>query len=174
MAALTLDIAEELIERIARRAAELLAERQTAPVEEGYLDVAGAAEFLACPKSRIYSLVSIGRIPHHRDGPLFSSIEASCASTCEKVGRGDRDGLRRSGVRRSQVDDIARMLSCQFKDLGVSGPERSVKLEGGGDAKGIGVREATHRLDGGRRHHQRPIRVDDGEAPADRVDIGLG
>lgn len=89
MAALTLDIAEELIERIARRAAELLAERQPAPAEEGYLDVAGAAEFLACPKSSIYSLVSVGRIPHHRDGSrlLFDRGEL-------------REYVRKGGARR--------------------------------------------------------------------------
>jgi excisionase family DNA binding protein len=68
MAAVTLDIAEELIERIARRAAELLAAREPPSNEEGFLDVAGAAEFLACAKSRIYSLVSVGRIPHYHDG----------------------------------------------------------------------------------------------------------
>jgi excisionase family DNA binding protein len=44
--ALTLAIAEELIERIAKR----------------------AAEFLACPRSRIYALVSARRLPHHHDG----------------------------------------------------------------------------------------------------------
>lgn len=68
MAAVTLDIAEELIERIARRAAELLSERQPASNKDGYFDVAGAAEFLAFPKSRIYSLLSVGRIPHYHDG----------------------------------------------------------------------------------------------------------
>lgn len=70
MAAVRVDIGEELIEQIARRAAELLAEHaQPAKGEpDGYLDVNGAAEFLACPKSRIYSLASLGRIPHYHDG----------------------------------------------------------------------------------------------------------
>lgn len=69
MAAVRVDIGEELIEQIARRAAELLSER-VAPAEDGngYLDAVGAAEFLACPKSRIYSLASLGRIPHYHDG----------------------------------------------------------------------------------------------------------
>ena len=35
---------------------------------DGYLDVDGAASFLACPKSRVYALVSAGRLPVHRDG----------------------------------------------------------------------------------------------------------
>ena len=69
MDALRLDVAEELIERIAHRVAELVVERSQ-PVDdvEGFLDVVGAAEFLACPKSRIYSLASLGRIPHYHDG----------------------------------------------------------------------------------------------------------
>ena len=44
---------------------------------DGFLDVPGAAEFLACPPSRIYALVSTQRIPHHRDGSrlLFDRAE---------------------------------------------------------------------------------------------------
>jgi excisionase family DNA binding protein len=79
MAALRVDIGEELIEQIARRAAELVAEHAE-PAEvggDGYLDVNGAAEFLSCPKSRIYSLASLGRIPHYHDGSrlLFDRAE---------------------------------------------------------------------------------------------------
>jgi excisionase family DNA binding protein len=62
-----LDLPPEALEALAERVAALLAERQ-APEPNGYLDVAGAAEFLACPASRIYSLVSTKRLPHHRDG----------------------------------------------------------------------------------------------------------
>ncbi len=58
----------EFVEEVARRAAEILAELQPPSEPEGYLDVAGAAAFLACPPSRIYALVSVGRIPVHRDG----------------------------------------------------------------------------------------------------------
>jgi excisionase family DNA binding protein len=57
---------DELVEQAAVRAAELLAEDVTEP--DGFLDVNGAAEFLVCPKSRIYALVSAGRIPHYKDG----------------------------------------------------------------------------------------------------------
>ena len=35
---------------------------------EPWLDVAGAAEHLACPTSRIYALASAKRIPVERDG----------------------------------------------------------------------------------------------------------
>lgn len=52
--------------------ADALAPRLTARVgpagPAGYVDVAGAAEFLACPTSRIYALVSAKRIPHYKDG----------------------------------------------------------------------------------------------------------
>lgn len=68
MTALTLDIAEELVERIAKRAAELVAEGRDASEDERFLDVAGAAALLACPRSRIYALVSARRLPHHHDG----------------------------------------------------------------------------------------------------------
>ena len=66
--ALTLDITEELIERIAERATELVAEQSDIGEDDSFLDVAAAAEFLACPRSRIYALVSARRLPHHHDG----------------------------------------------------------------------------------------------------------
>lgn len=56
------------IDAVAVRVADLLAEHYAPGVDEGFLDVNGAAAFLACPKSRIYSLVSARRLPHHRDG----------------------------------------------------------------------------------------------------------
>lgn len=65
----------EFIEAVAARAAELVAPRGPEPA--GFLDVAGAAEYLACPKSRIYSLVSARRIPFYKDGSrtLFDRAE---------------------------------------------------------------------------------------------------
>jgi excisionase family DNA binding protein len=66
---LSLGVPPELVEAIAQRAAEIVLEQQGAAAEPpGYLDVDGAAAFLACPTSRIYRLVSAKRIPHHRDG----------------------------------------------------------------------------------------------------------
>jgi excisionase family DNA binding protein len=58
-------VPDELVEAVAHRAAELLAGRLP---PDPWLDVAGAAEYLACPPSRIYALVSACRIPVHRDG----------------------------------------------------------------------------------------------------------
>jgi excisionase family DNA binding protein len=63
---LTLGVPGELVEAIAERAAELLTEQMPPP--SPYLDVDGAAEYLACSSSRIYALTSTRRIPHHRDG----------------------------------------------------------------------------------------------------------
>lgn len=88
MEPVAIEIGEELLERIAGRAAELLADRQNGQAS-GFLDVPGAAEFLACPKSRIYALVSAGRLPHHHDGSrlLFDRDEL-------------REYVRRGGARR--------------------------------------------------------------------------
>jgi len=62
-----LELSDQAIEAIAQRVAELNADRSTPVVDTGFLDVAGAAEFLACPVSRVYSLTSAGRLPVHRD-----------------------------------------------------------------------------------------------------------
>lgn len=74
---LVVDLPPEALEAIARRAAELIAERNRSPANGSWLDVAGAAEHLACPRSRLYALVSAKRIPHERDGShlLFNRAE---------------------------------------------------------------------------------------------------
>jgi len=64
---LTVELPPALLEAVAERVLERLEERRPAGAEP-YLDVAGAATFLACPTSRIYALASAGRIPVHRDG----------------------------------------------------------------------------------------------------------
>ncbi len=67
---LTLELPAELLEHLAVRVAELLAERDNGATQsdDGYLDVTAAAAFLSCPTSRVYALVSAGRLPVHRDG----------------------------------------------------------------------------------------------------------
>lgn len=68
----------ELDERSLDRLAELLRPRLAVERDAGgFLDVPGAAEFLSCPASRIYALVSARRIPHYRDGSrlLFDRAE---------------------------------------------------------------------------------------------------
>ena len=57
---------DELVARIAEEAARIVVDRVR--TGDGYLDATGAAEFLCCPKSRIYALVSKGALPVERDG----------------------------------------------------------------------------------------------------------
>jgi excisionase family DNA binding protein len=74
-AGLSVDLTAEVLERIAERAAELLAERGAAA--SAWLDVNEAAAYLRCPTSRIYALTSGRSIPHYHDGSrlLFRRTE---------------------------------------------------------------------------------------------------
>jgi excisionase family DNA binding protein len=56
---------DRLAEALAPRLAALAAETSAV---EAWLDVDGASRHLICPKSRIYALVSVRRIPFHKDG----------------------------------------------------------------------------------------------------------
>jgi len=67
--AISVNVGDELVERIARRAAELLSAQASAPAEDGWLRGAERiAAYLDCPRSRVYALASARRIPIHRDG----------------------------------------------------------------------------------------------------------
>ena len=69
MNAISLSVGDELVEQIARRAAELLSEQASPPAEDGWLRGAERiAAYLDCPRSRVYALASARRIPIHRDG----------------------------------------------------------------------------------------------------------
>jgi hypothetical protein len=69
MEGINLNVEEELIERIAERAAELIDRRQEATDDEGWLRGADKiAAYIDAPRSRVYGLVSAGRIPIHHDG----------------------------------------------------------------------------------------------------------
>jgi excisionase family DNA binding protein len=63
---LSVPVPEGFVEQVATRVAEILGARE--PLPEPWVGVREAAEHLACPKSRIYALVSARRIPHRRDG----------------------------------------------------------------------------------------------------------
>ena len=60
-------IPNELVEAFAERVGDLLAERLPNRPEP-WLGVKQAAEYLACPRSRIYELVAEGRLPCVKDG----------------------------------------------------------------------------------------------------------
>ncbi|MBS1846219.1 MAG: hypothetical protein JST53_17550 [Actinobacteria bacterium] len=69
MAALRVEVDEELIEQIARRAAELIGERSESESKDGWLRGADRiAAYIDAPRSRVYALVSARRIPVHHDG----------------------------------------------------------------------------------------------------------
>jgi len=72
---LALSVPDQLVEAVAQRAAEIVLDRL--PQSDGFMGACGAADFLACPVSRIYALVSSKKIPHHRDGSrlLFDRSE---------------------------------------------------------------------------------------------------
>ena len=69
MNAISVNVADALIEQIARRAAELVAEQSGKPVDEGWLRGAERiASYIDAPRSRVYALASAKRIPVHHDG----------------------------------------------------------------------------------------------------------
>jgi excisionase family DNA binding protein len=74
---LTVALTAEQLDGIALRVAAILADQQPAQASSAWLDVEQAAAHLACPKSRLYALVSAGRIPHCKDGSrlLFNRAE---------------------------------------------------------------------------------------------------
>lgn len=65
---------DQLAEQLAPRLAQLHHANDPAPA---WLDVNDAAKHIACPRSRLYALVSARRIPHHKDGSrlLFNAGE---------------------------------------------------------------------------------------------------
>lgn len=68
---ISLELPAELVEAIATRAADLVAERSAPNGDGGWLRGADKiAAYLDCPRSRIYGLAACKppRIPVHRDG----------------------------------------------------------------------------------------------------------
>jgi excisionase family DNA binding protein len=62
-----LDI-DALVEQVADRVAELLADRLPAPASSPWLTAEEAADRLRCKPKRIYDLVREDKLPVHRDG----------------------------------------------------------------------------------------------------------
>ncbi len=62
-----IDLSDELVRQLALQVAEVL--EQSRPARDGWLrGAARIAEYLDCPRSRVYGLVSAGRIPVEHDG----------------------------------------------------------------------------------------------------------
>jgi hypothetical protein len=69
MSSMRLDVGDELVERIAQRAAELVRQNGESEAEDGWLRGADKiADYIDSPRSRVYALVSARRIPVHHDG----------------------------------------------------------------------------------------------------------
>jgi hypothetical protein len=67
--ALTLNLTDELVERIAERAVEMIDRGHNDSGEDGWLRGADKiADYIDSPRSRVYALASAHRIPIHRDG----------------------------------------------------------------------------------------------------------
>ena len=77
VAALLAELDDATLDNLAELLAPRLAARLPAGSPTPWLDVEQAAMHLACPKSRLYALVSARRVPHHRDGSrlLFDRAE---------------------------------------------------------------------------------------------------
>ena len=72
---LSLAIPDEFVEVVVQRVTQAVL--ANLPAGDGYLDVGGAAAFLACSKNRIYALTSSKRLPYYKDGSrlLFDRSE---------------------------------------------------------------------------------------------------
>ena len=69
MNSVSVDVGDDLVEQIARRAAELIVERQADHAGDSWLRGADRiAAYIDAPRSRVYALVSARRIPVHHDG----------------------------------------------------------------------------------------------------------
>lgn len=77
-----LAVPDALLENLAGLVAERVV-GQLPDRPEPWLDVAAAAEYLACPKSRVYELVERKRLQPHRDGRrlLFRTADLDAALT---------------------------------------------------------------------------------------------
>jgi excisionase family DNA binding protein len=64
----SLNISQEIIDEIARRAADIVDQRQRRASTSGYLTTDQAAEYIGTRTRRIYELVQQGKLPVYKDG----------------------------------------------------------------------------------------------------------
>lgn len=84
---LTVDVPREVVETVACRVLELMREEQQEPSDDGWLDTAGAAEYLGMPKTALHKLTAARIIPFEQEG-------AGCKLYFK---RSDLDAWRRQG-----------------------------------------------------------------------------
>jgi excisionase family DNA binding protein len=74
---LNLTLPPELVEAIARRAAEIVGSKRLESERTPWLTLSEAADYLAWSKQRLYKLTAAGAIPHRKHGNriLFRSDE---------------------------------------------------------------------------------------------------
>jgi hypothetical protein len=65
---LALALTDEIVDAIAERAAILLSQRPVGAADGWIRGAQRIAEYIDCPPSRVYALVSARRIPVHHDG----------------------------------------------------------------------------------------------------------
>ena len=93
-----IELSEAQIERIAERAAALLARRQPEPERPSeFLSIAEAAELLRCRRQRIDDILSQGRLTRFKDG---GRTLVSRAELYERL-RGGRGQSRKTGSGKS-------------------------------------------------------------------------
>ena len=69
MSSIIVELPDDVIERIARRAAEIVEARQpTIAAVSPYMRTDEAAEYMRCDRQRVYDLVSAGVLARHKDG----------------------------------------------------------------------------------------------------------
>jgi excisionase family DNA binding protein len=74
--ALAVALPEELIEAIAVRAAEIVANERRQSDNRWLRGADRIARYLDCPRSRVYALVSARRIPIHHDGSALIALRS--------------------------------------------------------------------------------------------------
>lgn len=92
-----LELPDDVVERIAERAAEFVLERlESQPTATGseFLTVAEAAELLRCKPQRVYDLLSDGRLERFKDGSRVLVRRADCVA--HLLPRGSQSRMRRS------------------------------------------------------------------------------
>jgi excisionase family DNA binding protein len=65
---LTVTLTSDQLAEIAERVSALLADRDSHADHGGYLDAAGAAEYLATTRDRVYDLKQLGKLQAFQDG----------------------------------------------------------------------------------------------------------